>query len=123
MFKALVFAFALVVAGCASNNQGSLPSAPNTVYALKNSFATAQTAAVQYTSLPRCGQPSSPPLCSDVAVVAEIRKYNGDAVVALDAAEKTVRDPNASAGAAQAAIIAAQNAVTALRQIVPTLQK
>lgn len=123
MLKSLVLAFALIVGACAANNQGSLPSAQNTVFALKNTFASAQTAAVQYVTLPRCGQPASPPLCSDAAIVAEIRKYNGDAVVALDAAEKTVRDPTASASATQAAIIGAKNAVAALQQIVPTLKK
>lgn len=123
LLSTLALASALVIAGCAANNQGSLPSAQNTVYALKNTFASAQTAAIQYTSLPRCGQSTSPPLCSDAGVVAQIRKYNGDAVVALDAAEKTVRDPTASTGAMQAAIVGAQNAVTALQQILPTLNK
>lgn len=117
----LLAAFALTA--CAANNQGNLPSSQNTVFALKNAFATAQTAALQYTTLPRCGAPTSPPLCSDAGTVATIRKYNNDAVVALDAAEKTVRDPHASSSATQAAIIAAQNAVTALQQIVPTLKK
>lgn len=107
---ALVF-----VAACAT---GASPSQQNVVLASKNTLVAAQTLAIQYTSLPRCGQPTSPPLCSDAGVVTEIRKANADAVVALDAAEKVVRDPNATSSAVSEAVSAAANAVTVLQAIV-----
>lgn len=117
----LLAAFALTA--CAPNNQGSLPSTQNTVYAMKNAFAAAQTAAIQYVTLPRCGSPTSPPLCSDAGTVGTIRTYNGSAQTLLDAAEKTVRDPTASTSAQNAAIVAAQNAITALQQVIPNFVK
>lgn len=105
----------LLLAACAS---GPTPSQQNVVLASKNTLVAAQTLAIQYTSLPRCGQSTSPPLCSDAAVVISIRKANADAVVALDAAEKVVRDPAASSSAIAEATAAASQAITALQTIV-----
>lgn len=107
-----------LLAGCATGATGATPSQQNVVLASKNSLVGAQTLAIQYTSLPRCGAPTSPPLCSDAAVVTGIRKANSDAVVALDAAEKAVRDPTATSSAINEAIAAATNAITALQTIV-----
>lgn len=105
---------ALALAACAS---GASPSQQNLVYAAKQSFVAAQTLAIQYTSLPRCGMPDSPALCSDVGVVSVIRKANADAVVALDSAEKVVRDPNATSSAINEAIASATEAVRSLQAI------
>lgn len=110
-----------LVAACANQNTG--PSPANIVYAAKQTFVGAQTLAIQYVSLPRCGQPSSPPLCSDQGVVDAIKKGNNDAVIALDAAEKTVRDPNASGSVVNAAVVGAQNAVAAFTAIVNANKK
>ena len=106
--------FALVVA-CSS---GASPSQQNIVLASKNTLVAAQTLAIQYTSLPHCGQLTSSLLCSDAGVVAQIRKANADAVLALDAAEKIVRDPNATSSAVSEAIAAATKAVTTLQAVV-----
>ena len=105
---------ALALSACAS---GATPSQQNLVYAAKQSFVAAQTLAIQYTSLPRCGLPESPPVCSDVGVVSVIRKANADAVVALDSAEKVVRDPNATSSAINEAIASATEAVRAMQAI------
>lgn len=114
MKRLLALALVLLVGACA----GVSPSQQNLVLASKNTLAASQTLAIQYTSLPRCGQPMSPPLCSDAGVVGQIRKLNADAVVALDAAEKVVRDPAATSSAASEAIDAASKAISAFQTIV-----
>ena len=58
----------------------------------------------------------SPP--SGTGVVTSIRRANADADVALDAAEKVVRDPAATSSAVTEAIAASTNAVNALQTIV-----
>lgn len=122
MRKIMITVALLLVAACAQNNQGSLPSPANTVYALKNTLASAEIVAVQYNSLARCGRPTSPPLCSDAGVISIVRQSNDDARIALDAAEKTVRDPNVSKSAADAAVVSAQNAVGAFQAITSKLK-
>lgn len=112
---AVTLVFMLTVAAC--GGQSGLPSPANTVFAAKNTFVGLQTTAIQYTSLPRCGAPTSPPLCSDQATVLTIRKLNNDAVTTLDAAEKTVRDPTSSTSAQQAAANSSTNAVGALQTV------
>lgn len=104
-----------LLSACSS---GATPSQQNVVLASKNTLVAAQTLAIQYTSLPRCGAPTAPPLCSDAGVVTSIRKANADAVVALDAAEKVVRDPTATSSAINEAIAASTNEVNALQTIV-----
>lgn len=116
---ALSMLLAFALAACASN---SGPSAASSVYAATNAYAGAQTIAIQYVSLPRCGAPMSPPICSQQSVVNSIRVANNDASIALAAAQKTVLDPNASSSVTSAAVIAATNAVQALQQITNKVQ-
>lgn len=111
----LLLAFTLAFALAACQQQG--PSAPSAVYATKNAYEAALIVAVQYNNLPRCGAPTSPPLCSDQAAVEAIRKANVATRTALDAAEKTARDPAVSADAKAAVVLSANNAVAALQAI------
>ena len=115
MKRLMAIGMLTLLGACAS---GATPSQQNLVLASKNTLVAAQTLAIQYTSLPRCGAPTSPPLCSDTGIVTAVRKANADAVVALDAAEKVVRDPAATSSAVTEAVSAATNAVTALQTIV-----
>lgn len=112
----LALAGALFLPACAGQDKG--PSPANIVYAAKQSLVAAQTIAIQYTSLPRCGKPTSPPLCSDESAVAAIRKANADAVLALDRAEAVVRDPNATSSALNLAVSSVTAAVAAFKGIV-----
>ena len=73
--------------------------------------------AVTYNNLPRCGAPTSPPVCSDPGAIIAIRKANTAAQAALDAAETTVRTPGVTASVATAATVSATNAVAALQSI------
>jgi hypothetical protein len=112
---AAALSLALALGGCAATS--STPSSASQVYAAKNAYEAALVVAVQYNNLPRCGKPTSPPICSEQSGIDAIRKANTAARTALDAAEKTVRDPAASASATAAASLAATNAVTAMQSI------
>lgn len=93
------------------------PSPSSAVYAAKNGYEAALVVAVTYNKLPRCGTPTSPPLCSDQAAVNAIRKASDATATAIDAAEKTVRDPAINADIKSAATLSATNALTALQTI------
>lgn len=112
--KRLILLAVLLLAACSGQQK---PSAANQVFAAWNAYEAALIVAVRYNELPRCGRPSSPPLCSDAAIVAQVRTANGAARAALDAAEKTVRDPTLRDDVKLAAVEGATNAIAALQAI------
>lgn len=120
MYRYLSLALVLLVAACGS---GPSPSQQNLAFAATNSYAAAQTAALQYTSLPRCGAPTSPPLCSDAGTVGTIRAANAKGVVAVQALQKVMRDPAATSSAITEAIAAANAATSLLSSVTPAQGK
>ena len=110
-FVALL-AFTLLSA-CASVT-GQTPA--QTVFAAKQSYAVALTAAVAYKHLPACPTPAK--VCSDPKVVAQLQKIDDASAALLDGAEVTVR---AGGGNVQMAISAATQAVAAFTSITATL--
>lgn len=116
MRRLLTIGLLLTLAACG----GATPSQQNLALAATNAYAAAQEVAIQYTSLPRCGAPTSPPLCSDAGTVTTIRQANTNGVVAIKALQSVVRDPNATSSAINEAIAAANAATAALNQVIPT---
>ena len=102
--------------GCATSPQTPAQG----VYAVQGTYATALTIAVAYKALPVCQQ-GAPVLCSQPSVVATLQKADDAAFAALTAAQNIARTPGAGANA-QTAIVAAQQAVSALTSITATLQ-
>ncbi len=112
----IVAALAGFVTGCG----GSAPSAQSDVFAAKTAYGAALSLAVGYNSLPRCGAPTSPPLCSDNAAVLQLRKADQVASLAIDQAELVVRNPASSASLVAAAVQSATGAVKVLQQVEAT---
>lgn len=111
--KRLLAAFVLtLVASCASAPQ----SAQQAVFAAKQDYAVALTAAVAYKRLAPC--PTVSKICSDKAVVARLQKADDAAAALLDGAEATVR---AAGGNVAMALQAATQAVSAFTSITKTL--
>lgn len=109
-----------ILAACAGQPAG--PNAPSqAVYQIKSDYDAALQVAIAYAQLPRCGSVGNPPLCSQAKVVVQLDQASQAAGAAIQAAENTVRDPNASDKWAVAAS-AARNALTALTAITATLQ-
>jgi hypothetical protein len=122
-FAALIVAGAML-GGCDVANLATTTvdtsKAANTVLATKTAYEAVLVVAVDYNNLPRCGASTSPPLCSDAGVVAQLRKADVAASAAISAAENAVRTLGTSATVITAAVVTATNAVAALQSIVTT---
>ncbi len=122
MIRAIPLAFALLcLVGCQTTPQGGgVPSAKSQVYAAKTAYQAVLLIAVRYNRLPRCGQPTSPPLCSDPTVVTELRQGDKIAQATLEGAEAVVYRPAVEASVAFAAAASATEAVKLLQTIITT---
>lgn len=114
---ALLLAGACQAASVATTTFDPVP-AQKSVYALKAGYAAALTVAVAYNQRPRCGQPTSPMLCSDAGVVAKMRQADAAASTAIDAAERAVRSLSPNPTVIGAAIQSADDALTAFKTVV-----
>ncbi len=115
--KRLIGAFVLtLVSACASVTATLDPQ--QAVFAAKQSYAVALTAAVAYKRLPPC--PTATKVCKDAKVIAQLQKIDDASAALLDGAETTVRS---GGGNVQMAITAAQQAVAAFTSITATLGK
>ncbi len=63
------------------------------VYAAESTYAGALRLELAYSDLPRCGKPSSPPLCSDQKVLKSVRTADDAAWEAIQQAQTAVRTP------------------------------
>ena len=105
-----------LVSACASVS----PTTPaQSVFAAKATYAGALVIAVQYKNLPPCPRV---PVCADPAIVGKLQAADNIAAPALNSAEAAVRNPDFGQSALQTAVIAAQNAVSALTSITSTLK-
>lgn len=99
--------------------QNIVPPQPKTpqqaVYLAMGDYHQLIALAVEYNSRPRCGD-GAPKICSNVAIVEQLRKANRTAQAALFAAEDTVFNPKFSGSVLDAAALAAVNAVTVYRE-------
>lgn len=108
----LVAAVTLALAACSS-----APTTPaQTIYQVESDYNAAAQVILAYKALPACGTPTSPPLCSQASVIAQLKQADTVAYNAIAAAEAVARSPNAGANAATATL-AAQQAVQALTAI------
>lgn len=70
------------------------PESPaQAVYLAQSNYAAALRAELAYSSLPRCGKPTSPKLCSDVDVIRKVQKADDVAWAAIGEAQDAVRTP------------------------------
>jgi len=128
--KRLLAAAALAFVAACTSVGGTALTPAQSVYQLKSDYDAALTIAVTYKNLPPCGTTTNVPnvgaqkivLCSDPKVVAQLLQADNVAYAAIQAAENTVRDPTVSQSGAQAATVAAQQALAALTSITATLQ-
>lgn len=101
------------LAGCAG------VSAKNTVAAIEDGIAAADRFALDYVNLPACD--GSTVICSDTEHVMKIDQGRQTAKILAYKAEAAVWDPNASGDATQQAVLAASQALAAMREIIPII--
>jgi hypothetical protein len=114
---ALLLAFALPA--CALFESAETPA--QKVYAARVSYGVALDVALQYESLPRCGD-GAPVICSDAGIVAHLRDGQKIADTALDAAEATVLTPGFGDDVYQSIAVAAVSAAAAFTSITNDLK-
>lgn len=95
--------------------QASTPPT-SAVLASMTSYQAALVLAVKYNQLPRCAD-DGPKICSDLAVVKQLRMADDAALAALKAAQNVVLTPGATESAITAAQASASQAVTAFQSI------
>lgn len=125
MFKSIMVAAMLAFSVTACSMSADMPVSTSTsidmktpqqtVFAIKSAYAGALTLAVAYNKRPRCGTPNAGTLCSDAAIIAQLRAADDTANNAINAAERAVRSLGASTDIVKAAIIAAQASVDAFK--------
>ncbi len=106
---------ALALAGC-----GSLTPA-STVYTARATFVGGLELATNYGALPKC-VPAGPAICHDAGILKTIQKSAHVADAALDTAEEVARNPAFGKDAASSALIAADGAVKAFRNVTDALR-
>ncbi len=117
----LVGVLSLSLVGCGETWKALTPPKPKTaaqaVYLAKGDYDGLLKAAGKYNLLPRCDAPAAPVLCSDKAVVEQLRKADFAVQTALDAAEATVRNPRFGQEIDDSAVAAALESIVAFKTI------
>lgn len=109
----------ITLAGCVSSGGTVTQSNPaQAVYAAKEAYAVALTAAVAYKRLPPCVAGGSP-VCRNASVLSQLQKADDAAAALIDGAQATV---NAGGTNVEMAITAATQAVAAFGSITQTLK-
>lgn len=107
----LATAALMTLAAC----QASMPPS-SAVLASMTSYQAALVLAVKYNQLPRCVA-DGPKICSNAAVVKQLRMADDAALAALEAAQNVVLTPGATQSAIEAAQTSAREAMTAFQSI------
>lgn len=110
----------------ACNTDSIIPIAPKSpsqaVYLAEGEYLVAVKIAAKYnTELKDCSLPDAPKVCRSQAVVDVLRLSQKSARATLDAAEGTVRNPAFGSSALSSAVIAAEGAVKAFKDLTATL--
>lgn len=126
MRKLLAVAGIALLMGACSLLQANQPLPASTTvdlqkraYAAKLAFQGVLTASIAYIEMPRCGRPTSPPVCSQQAVVDVMRNALKAGDAGTQAAEDAARSLTADSTALSALVVAAEKSVAALQAITP----
>lgn len=93
------------------------------VYRTQGYYNAAVVVETAYAKLPRCGKPTSPILCSDIAVVKKLRSVDEIAWVAISEAQTAVRTPGFAENKVTTFVASATALTKAFTDIVHTLPK
>jgi hypothetical protein len=96
-------------------------TARQAIYQAAGAYDAALKTTTAYARLPRCGQPTSPPVCSDQALVTQASTAAQLALPAVNAAIDTAANTSASDSALSQAQTAAATAVAAFTTIAAQL--
>ena len=121
MRKILALAALALLTGCSTIQTATstvdMTDPSKAAYSAKVTYDAALVLATQYANLPRCGRPTSPPLCSDRAVLDTMLKLSDAANKATQGAEDAVRSLGAKPSLVRVAIEGAQKSVDVFKQV------
>ncbi len=121
MRRFLVIA-ALILGGCSTFNAATTPvdltATAKAAYTAKATYAGLLVIAVAYNQRPACG--GTVVICRDPVVVEQIRKASAAADAGTQAGENAVRTLGSNPLVVQAAVVAAQQSVAALKVVTDT---
>lgn len=103
-----------------ANKPVSLDDLKKDVFAIKSTYAGALRLGIVYLERPRCGQPTSPVLCSDPAVVAGMVKARTVGGASVESADTAVYSFGANPTVAETVVKAAKVSVDAFKIIAET---
>lgn len=120
----LVLLSILLLAACAQSTPTTSTAAlQQKVLAAETAYEAPLRLAIAYNARPRCTTPKTITLCSDAAVVDEIRKANHNIMTAFDAAMNIASTPGVSESKVVAAIAVATDAIGPLQTILDSYAK
>ena len=118
----LCFALAFSLGACPSQTV-DMTTLSKSAFAAKSAYEATLVVAVAYNERPRCAVPKTVITCSEQAVVDQLRRASAAADAATSAAEGAVRSLGANPSAVKAAVVAAENSVSALQAITAVYSK
>lgn len=111
----------LALWGCSTVQTATKPvdmtGAAKSAFAARAAYAGLLMVAVEYNRRPRCGQPTSPVLCSEQRIVDQLRQASAAADAATQAGETAVRNLGSSPLALTVAVTAAEKSIEAFKAI------
>ncbi len=114
--KKFLFIIIFALAACSAPK-----SSAQIVYMVQSDYATALRAELAYSSLPRCGKPTSPKLCSEVNIIKNIQQADNVAWASIQEAQAAVRTPGFGEAKIATAIATAKALVGSFMKITQTL--
>lgn len=119
-----IVALAFLATGCAAmevaNRPVDMADLQKKAFALKSIYAGSLRLGIVYLERPRCGQPTSPTLCSDRAVVDAMVKARTVAGASIESADSAVYSLGAQPTVAQLVVKAAEESVNAFKVVAET---
>ncbi len=114
--KKILFLMIFALSAC------TVPQSPSqAVYMVESNYATALRTELAYSSLPRCGKPTSPKLCSDIKIIKNLQLADDVAWDAIQKAQEAVRTPAFGEDKIATAIASAKALVGSFVKITQTL--
>lgn len=108
----------LMANGACDKVTGGAETPAQVVFALKSRYEVALIAANKYEDFKRCTVVPKTTPCSDPEVVQAIRRADNAVKLAMDAAERVVRDPNALKSTKDLVIASARESLSALTVLI-----
>ncbi len=99
------------------------PQTPaQSVFLVEADYAAALRIELAYSNIPRCGKPTSPTICSEVAVIKKVQTADNVAWTAIQQAQDAVRTPEFGSDKVDTAVAISKSLTSSFVGITNTLK-